>query len=138
MDNETKKTILLVEVVEDEKSIQSALMEKCTKEGWQVIGANNGAVGLSIALEKKPDVIILDLVMPVMGGLEMLEKLRASGEWGKNASVIVLTNLSPDEEITRIIARNEPSYYFIKTDWKIDDVIDKVREVGTSISSDSQ
>lgn len=89
-----KKKIILI--VEDE-SIQVDVLEAKFKHSYELLKASNGVEGLKLALEKHPDLIILDLVMPRMDGFEMLEKLREDS-WGKSARVLVLTNLSGREE----------------------------------------
>jgi two-component system response regulator (stage 0 sporulation protein A) len=66
--------------------------------------------------------------MPKMDGLTMLEKLRKD-PLGKTANVILLTNLSADEKITKAVTELEPSYYLIKTDWKMDDIVERVKSV---------
>ena len=74
-----KKTIL---IVEDEPVYQEALVNKFNIEGFDTLTAENGEEGLSIALEKHPDLILLDLQMPKMDGIEMAKKLRQD-EWEK-------------------------------------------------------
>ena len=94
-----------------------------------MLEAKNGKVGLEVALRKRPDLILLDIVMPVMDGITMLRLLRANNDWGKTVPVILLTNLSPaDEQRNQAIAELDPAYYLIKSDWKINDVVAKVRE----------
>jgi len=56
----------------------------------------------------------------------MLKKLREDS-WGKKARVILLTNLSADEKITKAVTELEPEYYLIKTDWKMDDIVERVK-----------
>ena len=73
MDN-NKRTILIVEIVEDEATLTKALKDKFEREGFGVITANNGAQGLTTALEKCPDLILIDVVMPIMDGMTMLKK----------------------------------------------------------------
>lgn len=124
---QTKKQIVLI--VEDESSIRHPLSEKFAHEGFLVLEAENGEKGLAIAVGKHPDIILLDIIMPVMDGMTMLKKLRAGSEWGKAVPVIVLTNLSSgDEDRMKDIIQTQPSYYLVKTDWKMDDVVAKVRE----------
>lgn len=118
------KTIL---VVEDELPVQNALVDKFEREGYAVLRAENGATGFAVALDKHPDMILLDLAMPKMGGLEMMQKLRAENEYGKSVPIIILTNLTADDKITWAVAKDEPAYYLIKSDWKIEDVVAKVR-----------
>ena len=127
MDTQSKKYTLLI--VEDDLPELRALTDKFFHEGFAVIQAKNGEEGLESALKNHPDIILLDIVMPKMDGMTMLKRLREANEWGKHVPVIILTNLtSTDEARTRDIAELEPAYYLVKTDWKIEDVVEKVRE----------
>ncbi len=97
----------------------------------ETIQARNGEQGLHLALEKHPDLVILDLLMPEMDGLTMIKKLRED-EWGKNVPVIILTNVNPDTNSTlQAIVANQPAYYFVKSDIKLDHLVEKVNEVLT-------
>jgi DNA-binding response OmpR family regulator len=69
---------------------------KFEAEGFSVETAENGVFGLELAKNMKPDIILLDLMMPEMNGDEMLEKLRAT-TWGKNIKVVILTNKGEQE-----------------------------------------
>ena len=126
MTEEQIKTIL---VVEDDPPILKTLVDKLTEEGFRIMEAHDGEEGLMIAGRDHPDLILLDIVMPKMDGMTMLKKLRQENEWGKSVPVILLTNLSPDEEtINKGITEDEPAYYLIKTNWSLNDVVQKVRE----------
>lgn len=127
MSNGDSKKILIVEVIEDDKPLLSVLTERFNAEGFKVISAITGEEGLDLALKNKPDLILLDIVMPKMDGLTMLKKLRQD-PWGKKAKVILLTNLSADENITKAVTELEPTYYLIKTDWKMDDIVERVKK----------
>jgi CheY-like chemotaxis protein len=120
-----KKTIL---VVEDEMSVQNALADKFEREGFEVLRAKDGAEGLKAAIGKRPSIILLDIAMPKMDGIEMMRRLREENEYGKSVPVIILTNLTADDKITWAVAKDEPAYYLIKSDWRIEDVVGKVRE----------
>jgi DNA-binding response OmpR family regulator len=121
----TSPTIL---IVEDEISYQRVLSEKLIRDGFSILQSSDGEEGLSIALEKKPSLVILDLLMPRVGGFSFLRSLRNSGEWGKHVPVIILTNLSSaDDARNKDIAALEPAYYFEKTNISIADVLIKVR-----------
>lgn len=120
-----KKTLL---IVEDELPVLGALNDKFEREGFNVLKAKNGADGLRLALEKRPDMILLDLAMPKMDGIEMMRRLREENVYGRKVPIIILTNLTADDKITWAVAKDEPAYYLIKSDWKIDDVVDKVRD----------
>lgn len=117
-----KKKIL---VVEDEISLLKALEEKFTHEGFEVLKARNGEEGLQIAIQAKPEMILLDIIMPKMDGLTMLRELRKD-PWGKDAKIILLTNLSSPEAVTEAIQHNVYDY-LVKTNWKLDSIVLKVK-----------
>ena len=85
-----------IAVVEDELPIQTMYRLKLEREGFDVVTACNGLEGLEISEKHRPDLILLDLRMPVMSGDEMLNRLRAT-EWGAATRVIILTNISRHE-----------------------------------------
>ncbi len=118
-----KKTIL---IVEDESAIRNVLIDKFSSKDFIAIGARNGEEGLEVALDKHPDLILLDVIMPKMDGMTMLSKLRED-TWGEKVKVILLTNLN-DPEKTLEAMKNGAYDYLVKSDWKIDDVVDKVKE----------
>lgn len=122
----TNKKIL---VVEDETDILDVLTDTFKREGAEVFRAEDGDEGLKIALAEKPDVILLDIIMPKVSGLDMLRDLRKD-DWGKAVPVILLTNLSATEEkIIRSIVEYRPVFYLVKSDWKIADVVKKVKGI---------
>lgn len=83
-------------VIEDDHDLQYIYKLKLEREGFEVATAANGEEGLEVIKEFKPDIVLLDLMMPIMNGTEMLARLR-SEEWGSSIRVIVLTNISKDE-----------------------------------------
>lgn len=113
-------------IIEDETSQRNALIEKFTREGFAVLEAQNGEEGLDSALAKHPDMILLDIIMPVMDGIAMLKKLREDA-WGKDAKVIMLTNLSDAEKVSEAM-ENKSFDYFVKTDIKLEDVVAMVKQ----------
>src|SRR3989344_4060357 len=115
-------------VVEDEVAYLKLLNSQLTEKGYTVIEAVNGQKGLEKAKSENPDLILLDIRMPVMDGMAMLELLR-KGEEGKKTKVIMLTNLEPDDKILGEIIRDQPSYYFVKSDIQFDDLLDKIKEL---------
>ena len=113
-------------IVEDELPIMNVLTNKLTHEGYNVLQAPNGKIGLDMALKKKPDLVLLDIIMPVMDGITVLNQLRQDN-WGKNAKVIILTNLSGDKKLREqlnVIGND----FLIKSDWKIEDVVRKIQD----------
>jgi len=85
-----------VALIEDDQAISQMYRIKFEAEGYHVETAENGKLGLGLIEKMRPDIVLLDLMMPVMSGEEMLAKLRAT-PWGKNVKVIVLTNRGEQE-----------------------------------------
>lgn len=127
MEKTNKNKIL---VVEDEQQILDGYSIALENEGFAVLKAENGQIGLDAALKEEPDLILLDIIMPVMDGLTMLQKLREKNDYGKNVSVILLTNLSAgQEDIVKKVAETAPVYYIAKADFTFRQVVDKIKEV---------
>lgn len=113
-------------IVEDETPMREALLFKFQKEGFEVIAARDGEEGLSLAEKERPDLILLDIIMPKMDGMTVLQKLRGE-DWGKDIPVILLTNLSESEKAIEAMGKGVHDY-LVKSDWRLEDVVAKVRE----------
>ncbi len=122
-----QQTIPTVLIVEDETPLRKALARKLSASGFEIREARDGEEGLQLALRDHPDLILLDIIMPVMDGLTMLKKMRVD-EWGKNAKVIILTNLS-DESASQQSLENGAVDFLVKAAWTMDDVLQRVRAV---------
>ena len=85
-----------IAIVEDDQAISQMYRIKFEAEGYTVETAENGKLGLELIHSMRPDIILLDLMMPVMNGDEMLQKLRKT-DWGKDTKVIILTNRGEQE-----------------------------------------
>lgn len=114
-------------LVEDEYSIRNLYQTKLEIEGFDVQTAVNGEEGLRAAETYRPDIILLDLRMPVMTGDEMLMKLRAE-EWGADMRVIVLTNISRAEAPSSLRFLNVDRY-IVKAHYTPSQVVEIAREV---------
>lgn len=114
-------------VVEDDQPIREMYVMKLRSQGFDVDSAEDGKSGLTVIEKFKPDLILLDIRMPVMNGDEMLEKLRAT-QWGSNIRVVILTNLSKDEapQKLRLLSVDR---YAIKAHYTPGQVVDIVREI---------
>lgn len=112
-------------IVEDEPDIREAMAEALTQENFTVFTASNGKDGLTQALKEKPDLILLDIVMPIMNGHEMLSKLR-NDPWGNTAKVIMLTSM---DDVKNIGHAHEGSItdYVVKAHNSLDEIISKVK-----------
>lgn len=116
-----------IAVVEDEPSIAMMYQLKLELERFQVRVAHNGEAGLALCKQFQPDLVLLDIRMPIMSGDEMLERMRAT-DWGSQPRVIVLTNISRDEAPTRLRFLNVDRY-IVKAHHTPQQVVDIVREV---------
>lgn len=121
-----KKKIL---IVEDDESIQKAISDYFANQQLTVLEAKNGEEGFETATKEHPDLILLDILMPKMDGMVMLKKLRED-KWGKSVPVIILTNVNPNtSSVINSVMDNKPAYYLVKSDVKLEGIIDKVKEV---------
>lgn len=108
-------------IVEDDRDLCILIKSKLTHEGFNVLVASNGVEGLEVALKNKPNIILLDILMPKMNGVEMLEKLRED-KWGKTVPVMLLTN-DTDPEHMRMALKSDAISYLTKSDWDLDTVV---------------
>lgn len=113
-------------IVEDDEVFLNALRDRLSAESFEVLGAKNGKDGLDLALKSHPDIILLDILMPVMGGLEMITELRKD-KWGKDVKVVILTNLNNDSKIADFLEKGAYDY-FIKADLSLNEVVKRVKE----------
>jgi DNA-binding response OmpR family regulator len=121
--NKTKKAV----IVEDDQAIQYMYKVKLERSGFDVSTASDGKEGLEVIENFRPDIILLDLMMPIMNGDKMLEALR-SKEGGNSIKVVVLTNISKDEAppLLRILNVDR---YIVKAHYTPAQVVDIVNEV---------
>jgi len=116
-------------IIEDEQAMRDALVDNLQAAGFgHVDTARDGEEGIEKALKEKPDLILLDIVLPKNDGMTVLSKLR-SEQAGKDIKVILLTNLSANDDIIRGVVAGEPSYYIIKAEHPMSFVIEKVKNV---------
>lgn len=103
-----------IAIIEDDQAIAQMYRMKFDADGYEVETAENGKIGLELAEKMRPDIILLDLMMPEMNGDEMLAKMRAT-PWGKSIKVIILTNIG-EEEIPDRIKKLGVSSVILKAD----------------------
>ena len=103
-----------IAIVEDDQAISQMYRIKFEAESYEVETAENGKLGLALCESMKPDIILLDLMMPEMTGDEMLAKLRAT-DWGKKIKVVILTNMG-EQEIPEKVKQLGVSAVILKAD----------------------
>ena len=112
-------------IVEDNESLASVMSDTFTDEGFEVKSASDGEEGLKLATEFQPDVILLDVLMPKMDGLEMLKQLREQ-DGGDKVLVMALTNSDNSEHVLELMNLGVNDY-LTKSDWELDDLVKKVQ-----------
>ena len=112
--------------IEDESALQKTIGEVLKQEGYQLISALDGESGLRLAQKEKPDLILLDLVLPKLHGFDVLKKLKADKETS-HIPVIVLTNLEGVEEVEKAIELGATTY-LIKAQYSLEEVIEKIKK----------
>lgn len=120
-----QKTIL---IVEDEMTLSDALVEMLLLENFLCLSARDGEEALRIAFLKHPDLILLDFLMPGIGGASVLKNMRED-KWGKTVPIIVLTNLDgTDDRLTEAMRLYKPVRFLIKAEWKLCNIIKTVED----------
>jgi len=112
--------------VEDETAIQKTLGESLRNKGYDVQSALDGEIALKLVKNEKPDLILLDIILPKKNGLEVLEELRKDKST-KDIPVIILTNLENIGEVERAIELGATTY-LVKANYSLDEVIEKVKK----------
>jgi two-component system, chemotaxis family, sensor kinase CheA len=122
MSDKIQKTIL---VAEDDKFYANVYKRKLEMEGFKVVLAENGEIALKLARGQTPDLILLDLIMPVMDGFTALSELKKDDKL-KNVRVIVLSNLGQDEDVAKAKGLGA-SDYIVKSNLSINDLVNKIK-----------
>lgn len=120
-DQDTQKIL----VVEDDRALRTILADRLRTENYEVFEAADGEEGLEMAKNQKPDLVMLDIIMPKVDGMEMLRQLRQD-PWGKEANVMMLTNLSTEDQKN---TANElgAQDYLVKADLDIEGIVSNVK-----------
>ena len=119
----TEKINKKILFVEDDEDFLFILKTKFTNEGFAVFTAENGEAALEVVEKEKPDMVVTDVLMPKMNGIDMAKKIR---ETDKDVPVLFLTNLK-DTEYTDDIKKIDKAEILIKSETRIDDIVEKVK-----------
>ncbi len=118
-----RKTILFIE---DESALQKTFGDLLRQEGYEMISALDGEIGLRLAKLKKPDLILLDLILPKMHGFEVLKKLKEDKET-KDIPIIILTNLEGIGDVEKAINLGATTY-LVKAHYSLEEVVEKIKK----------
>lgn len=115
-----------IAIIEDDQAILQMYRIKFEAEGYQVETAENGKSGLQLLENFRPDIVLLDLMMPEMNGDEMLVELRKE-DWGKEMKVIILTNMG-EQEAPPILKQLGAEKFIVKAEMTPRQVAEMVKE----------
>lgn len=117
----------VVALIEDDPMIGEMYKTKFAKNGFEIQIAVDGAAGLELVRKIKPDIILLDIIMPKLDGFEVLKQLRENPDF-KKTPVVMLTNLGQEEDVKkgRDLGAED---YFVKTNFTPSAIVDKVKSL---------
>lgn len=115
-------------VVEDSLSLRKILAERLRDARFSVIEAGSGEEGLRLAQAEKPDMIITDVIMYPIDGLEMAKRIRESGSWGEKVHIVTLSNQNSSEEKLRVDPLHLDAY-LVKADTPLDEVVKQAERI---------
>lgn len=116
-------------IVEDDKFLSELISTKLDKEGFSISLAGDGEAGLKKAEEFRPDIILLDIMLPGMDGFEVLEKLKASTDASlKSIPVIILSNFGQESKVERGLQLGAVDY-LVKANFTTGEIVAKIKEV---------
>ena len=114
-------------IVEDDKFLRELITQKILKEGYQVVGAVNGEEGVAKTKEVKPDLVLLDLILPGIDGFEVLRQIKEDPETSK-VPVIILSNLGQKDDVERGV-RLGASDYMVKAHFTPGEIVAKIKAI---------
>jgi len=114
-------------IIEDDHFLSSLMKARLEKEGFSIMQAFDGEEAFSLLKQNKPDLIVLDLIMPKVSGFELLENISVDPQISR-VPVMVLSNLGQDSDIEKV-KRLGATQYFVKVQTSIDDLVVKVKEL---------
>ena len=113
-------------ICEDDADLRNIIKMGLSHE-FQVVEAENGKIGLEMIAEEKPDLVLLDILMPKMDGFALLKELR-SKDSTKELPVIMLTNVAFDEGKLKALLDLNASSYILKSEMKMEEIISKIHQ----------
>lgn len=122
MENENKKILL----IEDDEGFVYILRKSLEKEGFLIVVSGTGEDGIEKAKTEKPDLIILDVLLPGIDGTQVAAKLK---EAGSNIPIMYLSNVNDPKRISQgIVASGGEADFIVKTDVHVDEIIERIKK----------
>ena len=112
--------------IEDEKALQTTFSDILGQEGYEIVSALDGEAGLDLAKTSKPDLILLDLVLPKMHGFEVLKALKENSAT-QDIPIIVLTNLEGTGDVEKALELGATTY-LVKANYTLEEVVSKIKK----------
>jgi len=119
-----KKKLL---IVEDDLVLKNALEEFLVSEGFEISSAIDGEDGIQKVFSEKPDLVLLDIVLPKKNGYAVLEEVKANKETSQ-IPIVLLTNLGSAADVDKALELGATTY-LVKADYKLDEVTQKIKEI---------
>lgn len=119
-----KKKIL---IIEDDLVLQRALSDYLTSEEFEISCAGDGEAGVEMAFGEKPDLILLDIVLPKKDGYAVLTEVRAN-QITRHVPIVLLTNLGSISDVEKALELGATTY-LVKADYKLEEITAKIKEI---------
>jgi DNA-binding response OmpR family regulator len=120
------KILMKVLLIEDDKFLRTVLEKKLSAEGFEVVSAVDGDEALEKIISDKPDIILLDIILPKRSGFLVLENIKKDPEL-KKVPVLIISNLGQEEDVKKGLSLGAIEY-FVKAKVSLDDVVKKIKE----------
>ena len=112
-------------VAEDEPSLRKVLIKKLESAGYKVIEASDGEMAINLALSEKPDLMILDELMPKFTGTGVVKRIRSEAGWGAKVPVFILTNIDQGTNTYEQV-KELANEYFVKSNTSLDKILEAI------------
>ncbi|EKE20025.1 MAG: response regulator receiver modulated diguanylate cyclase/phosphodiesterase [uncultured bacterium] len=114
-------------IVEDDLVLNKSLSEYLSADGFEVISAIDGEAGLELAISEKPDLVLLDIILPKKDGYQVLKEIRANNEV-KNVPIVLLTNLGSIADVEKALELGATTY-LVKADYRMEEISLKIKGI---------
>ena len=113
-------------IVEDDPILRKSIADEMRDEGYTVFEARSGDEALPIAFSEKPNLIVLDLMLPDQNGMSILEEIR-NDEWGRGVPVVILSNLRQGDALLEQTRKHNVFDYIEKANLSLGEVTERIR-----------